>query len=42
MELPLMGTTLDPAQIAPLIGLLVKYGFLEKDLAPADMIWHPA
>jgi NitT/TauT family transport system substrate-binding protein len=42
MELPLMGTSLDPAQIAPLIGLLVKYGFLEKDLAPSDMIWHPA
>ena len=41
MQLPLMGTTLDGAQIAPLIGLLVRYGFLEKAVTPSEMIWHP-
>lgn len=39
--LPLMETSLDPARITPVIDVLVKYGFLERALAPAEMIWRP-
>jgi len=42
MTLPLLATTLDPAQIVPVIDVMLKYGFLEKAVSPADMLWRPA
>jgi NitT/TauT family transport system substrate-binding protein len=42
MLMPLSGTSLEPAMIQPVIDVMVKYGFLEKGLAPAEMIWRPS
>jgi NitT/TauT family transport system substrate-binding protein len=35
------GTAIDPAQIKPVIDLMVKYGLLEKPVDAADLIWRP-
>lgn len=42
MTLPLLTPTLDPAQITPVIDVMVKYGFLDRPVSPADMVWRPA
>ncbi len=34
------GTAIDPAQIKPVIDLMVKYGLLDKPVDAADMIWR--
>lgn len=40
MLMPLAGTSLDPALIQPVVDVMLKYGFLDKPLAPAEMIWR--
>jgi NitT/TauT family transport system substrate-binding protein len=35
-----MGTSLDAAMIEPVIGMMVKYGFLERAVNPNDMVWR--
>lgn len=40
MLLPTSGTSLDPALVTPVIDIMVKYGFLEKAVTPAEMIWR--
>jgi len=35
------GTTIDPAQIKPVIDLMVKYGLLDKPVDAGDLIWRP-
>ena len=42
MYLPLLTTTLDPAQLTPVIDVMLKYGFLDKPVTPAEMVWRPA
>jgi hypothetical protein len=42
MLLPICPPNLDAAPMGPIIDVMVKYGFLEKPLAPAEMIWHPS
>jgi NitT/TauT family transport system substrate-binding protein len=39
MSLWQMGSTLDPGMIQPVIDTMVKYGFLERPVNPADLIW---
>jgi NitT/TauT family transport system substrate-binding protein len=34
------GTTVEPAMIAPVIDLAVRYGLLEKPVPPTDLIWR--
>lgn len=41
MLLRQFGTTINVALIAPVIDIMTKYGFLDKAVAPADMIWRP-
>jgi hypothetical protein len=41
MLLPISGTNLDPVLIAPVIDIMVKYGFLERPVAAGEMIWRP-
>lgn len=35
------GTAIDPAQIKPVIDLMVKYGLLDKPVDANDLIWRP-
>jgi NitT/TauT family transport system substrate-binding protein len=42
MLLRQFGTTINTPLIAPVIDVMVRYGFLDKPLAPAEMIWKPA
>ena len=42
MLLRQFGTTINTGLIAPVIDVMVKYGFLASAVAPADMIWKPA
>lgn len=35
------GTTSDVALIAPVIDLMVKYGFLDHPIPPSDLLWRP-
>jgi len=34
-------TAIDPAQIKPVIDLMVKYGLLDKPVDANDLIWRP-
>lgn len=40
MLMPTSGTRLDATSILPVIDVMVKYGFLDKAVAPGDMIWQ--
>ena len=42
MYLPLLTATFEPAQLVPVIDVMVKYGFLDKPVSPADMTWRAA
>ena len=42
MYLPLLTTSLEPGQITPVIDVMLKYGFLDKPVSPAEMLWRPA
>jgi ABC-type nitrate/sulfonate/bicarbonate transport system substrate-binding protein len=40
MLMPVNGTAMDAASIQPVMDVMVKYGFLERAVPAADMLWR--
>jgi NitT/TauT family transport system substrate-binding protein len=41
MYLPALTTSIEPGQLTPVIDVMLKYGFLDKPVKPAEMLWRP-